>query len=149
MSKVLDLAAIRASNATASAEPVAPTIWVCSCGCSTFELCSDASATCAACGNKPDSEEGGWFTPPDTDAAWEGDAPVRDVSGNGSVDFARHQLSEHAKAPDAVLIVVVKEDGTRHTWCSADTDEQVEWAERMLANAARMIRDAHENRNSK
>lgn len=155
MSKVVDLTARRAASATSAAteattaEPAEPNIWVCACGCSTFELCSDATATCAACGHKPDPEEGGWFTPPDTTNMWEGDTPVRDISGNGSVEFARYQLSNHAAAPDAALIVVVKEDGTRHAWCNSETDEQVEWAERALAKAAQTIRDAHDNRKLK
>lgn len=154
MSKVVDLTARRAASGSATqpaeaAEPAEPNIWVCVCGCSTFELCSDATATCAACGNKPDPEEGGWFTPPETDATWEGDAPVRDISGNGSVEFARYQLSSYAAAPDAALIVVVQENGTRHAWANAETDEQVEWAERALAKAAQTIRDAHDNRKLK
>lgn len=113
-------------------------IWVCSCGCSTFLLHAHGGATCAACDLTPVAEQGGW-TPPDTDAQWDGDDPVRDVQGNASVEFARRRLVQMAGAEDAVAVVVVRGCGTIHAWSCADTAERLAWLKERLEAAHTLI----------
>lgn len=108
-----------------------PKIWVCQCGCSTFELLSTGEVRCPVCLVVSDAPDGGWA--PDHEAAdWEGDAPIRDISGNGSVDFARHMLVNHAKDPEACAIVVFKLSGSTHVWSMTETQEQLEWFRQKL-----------------
>lgn len=105
-------------------------VWVCSCGCSTFELLSDQTALCALC-QKPVTDAGGWYTP-ETTKTWEGDDPVRDVSGNGSEEFAKRIAISRASEEGVCLITTVKEDGTVSCWSNLEAPEQREWADRQL-----------------
>ena len=107
-----------------------PLIWVCECGCCSFELMSDQSVMCALC-RKPASDAGGWIAP-ETGATWEGDDPIRDVSGNGSEEFAKRVAINRASDKGVCLITVMKEDGTISCWSNLETPEQREWADRQL-----------------
>ena len=118
------------SNVVSLTRP-APRIWVCGCGCSSFELNDDLTAQCALCGAKPNTEVGGWFAA-DRGSEWTGDEPVREVAGNGDANFSKGILANRLKDGDAVLAVVVREDGTIHTWTCIETDEQRRWADRKL-----------------
>lgn len=116
-------------------EPSPPKIWVCLCGCSTFELLSTAEVRCPVCLLTSPAPDGGWT--PDPEAAdWQGkdenDAPIRDISGNGSIEFARHMLLNHAKDPEACAIIVFKLSGSVHAWSMAETQEQLEWLRQKL-----------------
>lgn len=115
--------------------PKTPLIWVCTCGCSTFELLSDNTVRCPVCEIVSPSPDGGWYAP-ETDKMWEGkesdEAPIRDISGNGSVEFARARLRKYATDEDAMAICVFKEDGAVHTWSMVETAEQLEWLKRKL-----------------
>lgn len=113
-----------------------PMIWVCNCGCSSFELLSDATARCALCGVI--SENGGWHLP-DTDAVWEGEHPVREVSGNGDPEFAKRVTTKRALEDDVVLIAVLKEDGLLATWTNVETPEQRDWVDRQLDRVKPML----------
>ena len=116
----------------AKAKVQEPLIWVCQCGCSTFELRNDGTGRCALCGDViRDDAEGGWLTP-ETDKEWEGDDPVRDVSGNGDPDFARRVTAKRVLEDDVVLVVILKESGAISTWTIIETQEQREWADRQL-----------------
>ena len=114
-------------------------LWVCSCGCSTFELLDTGHARCAACAVCAPEEQGGWYAPEDA-SEWVGDAPVRDVQGNGSVEFARRRVAQLAQEPDVVATIVVRSDGTVHSWSSAETAAQFSWLRRQLVAAYRSIR---------
>lgn len=121
-----------------------PLIWVCECGCSTFELCNDGTGRCALCNSViGDEAEGGWLVPA-TDKEWEGDDPVRDVSGNGEPDFARRVTSKRVLEDDVVLVVVVKQDGTVSTWTDIETDEQRAWAKRQLDRVPGILKTGRE-----
>lgn len=113
-----------------------PLIWICNCGCSSFELLSDATARCALCGVI--SENGGWYTP-DADKVWDGDAPVREVAGNGDPEFAKRVTAKRLLEPDVVLAVVLKEDGLLATWTCVETDEQRDWIDRQLDRVKPML----------
>lgn len=108
-------------------------IWVCDCGCSTFELLSTGDTQCASCG-EVSSNEGGWFTP-DSDNEWNGETPVRDVKANGCVDFSRRKLVQYAQSSDACTILVVDADGSVHLWTEVSTPEQLEWLRRKFDQA--------------
>lgn len=115
----------------AEVKPVeAPHIWVCQCGCSTFELLSDGTVRCPVCESVTESPDGGWYNP-DNKARWEGEdgdiGPVRDISSNGSVEFAQMQLCSYAKDKDAAAVIVFKEGGSVSVWSKVETQEQREW----------------------
>jgi hypothetical protein len=110
-----------------------PLVWVCQCGCSTFELLSTSEVRCPVC-SVVSSAEGAWYAP-DSDKEWDGEAPIRDISGNGSVEFARHQLIHHAKDDESCAIVVFNIGGSLHTWSMVENREQLEWFKEKLAIA--------------
>lgn len=114
-----------------------PMIWVCNCGCSSFELLSDATARCALCGVI--SENGGWHTP-DTDLIWDGDPPMREVSGNGDPEFAKRVTAKRVLDPGVVLAVVLKENGTISAWTNVETEEQRDWVDRQLGRVRPMLK---------
>jgi uncharacterized Zn finger protein (UPF0148 family) len=113
-------------------------IWVCGCGCSTFELLSDGKVRCAMCEDVTEAENGGWH-PPEDAPEWEGEPPVRDLNGNGSVEFARAAMVRYAKAKEATMIIVADEDGSIHAWSAAETDEQIAWVKSKLEQAAQLL----------
>jgi hypothetical protein len=113
-------------------------VWVCACGCSTFELMGDGAARCATCLSQTDAEQGGWHAP-DSAPEWDGDAPVRDIQGNGSVEFARRRLTQLSSADDAVAVIVIREDGTLHAWSNVETQEQFSWLKRQMIKVYRLI----------
>lgn len=154
MSEVVSLNAKRAELA---AEPEAkraeleaeaePRIWVCMCGCSTFELLSTSEVRCPVCLTTSEAPDGAWFAP-ETDGEWDGEPPVRDISGNGSVEFVRHQLSKYAGEEDACAVVVMKRAGSVHAWSMVETAEQLQWFREKLDAAyeitARKFAEAQE-----
>lgn len=120
----------------------APRIWICNCGCSTFELRSDQSAACALC-QTPVSDDGGWYTP-ETGKVWDGDDPVRDVSGNGSADFAKRVVISRANDEGVCLVTVLKEDGTISCWSNLEDKAHREWADRQLARVKDILNTGRE-----
>lgn len=113
-------------------------VWVCRCGCSTFQLYTDGIIECAMCFETHDADAGGWAPPP-ADRKWEGDTPVQDVAGNGSEEFARRRIQSVASEPDAAAIIVVREN-TSHAWSKCETPEQYAWLEKQMANALDMLK---------
>jgi hypothetical protein len=116
-----------------------PRIWVCNCGCSTFELRDNGEAACAACQALADVDGSGW-------ASWDAQSnhdestAFTDVQGNGSVDFARRRVADMAKSDDAALLLVVRKDGGFSLWSEAETVEQVAWAKRKFRAAAALLK---------
>lgn len=125
---------------TATAETY---IWVCECGCTSYELLSNDTALCALCGTQRigDDPVGGWYRK-DTDPDWDADRlpPVRQIGGNGEADFAKRVTIRRMEHPDVVAVVVLREDGAVHTWSRIETHEQVEWAGRRFAESLPMLR---------
>ena len=113
-----------------------PRLWVCDCGCSTFEVREDASISCAHCAVISQAELGGWYSPEAKDAA-EPDKVV--VAGNGSIDFVRRRLSQTMLDENVVGLVMIKDDGAVSFWNTADTKERVKWFKRRLKQAKRML----------
>lgn len=114
-----------------------PVIWICWCGCSTFELHASGAAHCASCGIEVVGA-GGWYMPP-RDEVWDGDAPFQDVQGNGSTDFARRRIADQAQAEDVVALVVVRANGGVSTWGANSTPEDLPWLRRRFADAMRLF----------
>lgn len=118
-----------------------PKIWVCWCGCSTFELLSTGAARCAHCEAVSWEGHDGWF-PEIADA---GDRspdepePVRDVQGNRSVEFARRRIEQLAAEPDVVTLILVKGDGTVSTWSCVEQADQMEWLRGRVDDALGLI----------
>lgn len=125
---------------TATQEPY---IWVCECGCTSFELMSDDTALCALCGTQriDDTHIGGWYRK-DTDPDWDADRlpPVRQIGGNGDPDFAKRVTIRRMEHPDVVAVVILREDGIIHTWSNLETDDQVAWAGRKFAESLDLLR---------
>ncbi|MEL6310896.1 MAG: hypothetical protein AAFQ17_00790 [Pseudomonadota bacterium] len=110
-------------------------IWVCGCGCSTFELLEDGSARCALCAAPVEPHpKGAWWTVPDN-AEEASEPPQKDIQGNGSVEFARRRLQQLAQDDDAVMLMVVRSDSSVSLWADAETNEQIEWSRRRLEDA--------------
>lgn len=104
-------------------------IWVCNCGCSSWELLDGGTLACALCGNETEQRAGGWIS---ADAPlWTGDEPVRNISGNSSEEFARKLITRRTLEPDVVAVVVVREP-TTHVWTKVETVEQREWLDKRL-----------------
>lgn len=104
-------------------------LWICQCGCSSFDLLDDGSASCAACEEPAHSDAGGWFTDVDSGSDRpEGlDPPFNDIQGNGSVEFARRRIEAMTRGSDVVGIVCLRSNGAISTWTEADTGERVRW----------------------
>ena len=100
-------------------------IWVCDCGCSTFEIYEDGAATCANCGDAV-SEDGGWHRQAG-DGEWTGGEPVSTVQGNGVVGFASRRLARLAQDDDCALIAIAKTDGSVSVWADAETQDGRLW----------------------
>lgn len=115
-------------------------IWVCRCGCSTFELLSDKSVRCAMC-QVESSNEGGW-TPSEERPDWDGETPIRTVQGNGDVDFARRLTVRRASEDDVSAIVVVKEGGGISVWANIQTQDQLDWLDKQLEQASELFATA-------
>jgi hypothetical protein len=116
-------------------------IWVCGCGCASFDLMSDGSAKCSLCGEW-DTEEGGWFRDV-VDRPDVGDDvnPVKDIHGNGSVDFARRRAQKVASDPDARLVVSACQEGAVTVWSNVESEDQRSWAIERLQQAIALIKD--------
>lgn len=113
-----------------------PRLWVCDCGCSTFEIREDASICCAHCAVISQTELGGWYSP-EAKAAAEPERFV--VAGNGCVDFVRRRLSKTMMDDDVVGLVMIRDEGTVSFWHTADTPERVKWFKRRLKQAKRIL----------
>jgi hypothetical protein len=113
-------------------------IWVCQCGCGTFELLAVGTARCAACETPAGAEQGGW-NPPKNAPEWIGDPPIMDLHGNGSESFARVRMAQIVKDQDVSVIVIARDNGTVHAWSSAETPEQLAWVKERLAAASDLL----------
>lgn len=115
-----------------------PMLWICACGCSTFEILSDGSANCAACCSPHDVDGAGW-------SSWVAmsdkneDSTFRDVQGNGSVEFARRRVAQMATDDTAAVVVVARRDGSVSTWSEVETADQAQWVRERLTQAADLI----------
>lgn len=117
-----------------------PMLWVCDCGCSTFELLSDGTARCAGCNASHDGMDGGWLEKAgDKRTKYaEGDI-VADVQGNGSVEFARRRLAKIAADDDVSLLIVAKRDGAVSVWSEAETEAQLKWVKKRIKIGKNLI----------
>lgn len=113
-------------------------IWVCSCGCSTFELSIKAIAHCSACGAPTIDEDGGWHVPA-VERKWQGEEPFQDICGNGSLEFAKRRMAQRVTDPGTCLIVVATEDGSVSAWSRAETQEQLDWVDEKLDDAFELV----------
>lgn len=117
-----------------------PMLWVCECGCSTFELMSDGAARCAVCKADHEGLGSGWLDrSTDRRTHHNEDSSFLDIQGNGSIEFARHRLGQLANDPSATLIAVADAAGGVSVWSAAETDQQIEWAQHKLTQAIDLI----------
>ncbi len=110
-------------------------IWVCNCGCASFELRGDGSAVCRACESDV-SEPGAWWDSvkngPTTDAT-----PEYQDGGNGP-EFAERLAKRHAQ--DADILIAIRQNGRVQTWArDLTTREQFEWLQRRVEDAMRLL----------
>lgn len=116
-------------------------VWVCSCGCCTWYLHSEKSATCAHCGKRIDDPEGviahGWGTldPPPRPA----DAELPELGNQDPIviDFNRNDDSfaflkrRMADGKHLQCVILISTDGHVHTWGGVGEGEnRREWLER-------------------
>ena len=114
-------------------------IWVCGCGCTSFELLGDLTARCVLCGAKPTTEVGGWF-PSEKGQAWIGDLPTSEVASNeDGTGFMRRLASRRAAQENVVLTLACEDTGRLHLWADAHDEEQRQWARDRLASAIEML----------
>jgi hypothetical protein len=102
------------------------TIFVCNCGCASFELNGDGTATCRSCRAIP--QDGGWKVRGPDDPKFEGDISFSDA-GNGG-DFAERKIKRDAQKAD--WIIAGTYEGRIMSWCEGfiETPEQEEWLRR-------------------
>jgi hypothetical protein len=108
-----------------------PMVWVCECGCATFQLLSTSEIRCASC-EKVSNTEGNWAV--DHDAEVTDAQPFRCISV-GSVDFARERTLRKAADPGSLLIASISSQGRLTTWVGLpdDADEgQKDWFRRNI-----------------
>lgn len=118
-----------------------PRIWVCDCGCSTFELWADGSSKCAACGSNHEGHGSGWLErSQDRESRHSDGDTFTDVQGNGSEEFARRRVARMAADDDAALVVLARNDGSVSVWSKAETKAQTKWARQRLKIAAKLVR---------
>ena len=115
-----------------------PLIWVCNCGCSTFELLDSGIASCAACGSVADVDGSGWSSWTAVSRHSEDEA-FTDIQGNGSVEFAKRRVARLAQDDDVSVLVVIRSDGGLTVWSAAETQDQIEWVKRKISQASNLI----------
>ena len=100
--------------------------WICVCGCSTFIIFDDGSSVCAHCDKPTNIPTGGWrnFDP---EKMIDVDESFAEISANGSIDFARHNIASQASDKDVAFSIVAKESGRVSIWSKAKTEEQIDW----------------------
>lgn len=133
MSDIIDLKAVRESIGNVQDEPQ---VWVCGCGCRTFELWSDHTERCALCAAIVTGHEGGWYKLTESDARWEGGSPAVNVNVNNCVHFVRHQLAEKSLDDNICAIVLVDDDARISTWTNITSPHQMKWLLGLLEEAA-------------
>ncbi len=102
-------------------------IWVCGCGCRSFELRGDGVAACAACDSPVQEDTGGWFDLIVDAGDWSADKPIfRDLDGGDTSDFARAQLARAAADPSARAIVVVWQGSRVTSWLNATDKKELD-----------------------
>lgn len=113
-------------------------LWVCGCGCSTFELYDDGGHGCAACGME--WREGSWYEVVPVAGEYRGE-PFRDVMGNGCLDFAWARVRRLCDGDDVAMVVVARSDGETSAWFGGDaTPERRKWFGRRLKDARSMLK---------
>lgn len=102
-------------------------IWVCGCGCRSFELRADGTAACSACFSDLDVDGGGWYDIVADGPKWDRETPIFvDLAGGDTADFARAKVAKAASDPSARAVVVVWEGDRVTAWVDAGTTEELE-----------------------
>ena len=98
-------------------------IFVCNCGCASFELHADGRATCRSCDSVVD--DGGWKVRAEGDKPHDGIVTYSDA-GNGD-DFAERKIKRDAQS--AEWIICGTWSGRIMSWSDSfiETPEQEEW----------------------
>lgn len=122
------------------------TVWVCGCGCSTWYLNGEKSATCAHCGrpaDNPDVVARGWGTLPPPPKPFEppelegNDPVVVDFNASGqSFEHMKSHLDDYRKFS---VIILIKNTGGLHTWGKIETQAEREWFERRIQVARGLL----------
>jgi hypothetical protein len=101
-------------------------IFVCNCGCASFELHADGRASCRSCHAVAD--EGGWKVRDPYDLTFEG--PVSFADGGNSDDFAERKIKRDVQK--AEWIIFGTWEGRIMSWADSfiETQEQEEWLRR-------------------
>jgi hypothetical protein len=98
-------------------------IWVCNCGCASFELHADGRATCRDCRSVAD--EGGWKVRADGDVSYDGMVTYSDA-GNGG-EFAERKIKRDVQS--AEWIICGTWSGRIMSWSDSfiETPDQEAW----------------------
>lgn len=110
-----------------SPKPAPPkAIFVCNCGCASFELASTGEAICRNCQSIA-GDDGGWLENlPTSSVLYEGDGVAFSDGGNCS-DFAERKAKRDASSADWLIFGSYK--GRVQAWCHEfiDTPEREKW----------------------
>jgi hypothetical protein len=98
-------------------------IFVCNCGCASFMLNGDGTATCRSCGSIAD--DGGWKVREPDDPNFEGNVAFAD--GGNNDDFAERKIKREAQK--AEWIICGTWEGRIMSWADRfiETPEQEAW----------------------
>lgn len=116
-------------------------VWVCACGCRTFELHADGTAMCANC-ERVASPGSDWYRelPPPVAEPREVDPDARAVVAMNSSDSALGRIVRKMNEDTTSVVIVIHDDGALNTWSRGiDTPEQLDWLDRRLAAARKLV----------
>jgi len=123
-------------------------VWVCKCGCYSFELREDGKAVCNACHAEPNNNDGlGWWRPKQDDDK-QVDKNMRPVSSTLSnvENYSRYRMEHEIVADQTVSWVAYgRDDGSVQTWKKHPQEDgspdRNRWILRRLKDAARLLLD--------
>lgn len=141
------MSVIQFPGGPAAPEAEDPMIFICRCGCSSFELRSDGTTECCNCGTvSGDADEGGkvgWLKLlPGPDRIVEmPENGVRKVTRIGSADTALKRVLGDANVTDTIAVAVFQADGRVRSWGSEEwySNIQPEWLERHIDSFRDML----------
>jgi hypothetical protein len=113
-------------------------VWVCQCGCTSFQLEESGDIECCGCGTK--STHGWWRDRPP-----EGGPPPEDrntyTAARVGTDLALRRVQRRAQEDDVAILAVIKSTGAIHTWADIETDDEAQtgWAWKRLNDVINMI----------
>lgn len=120
-------------------------IWVCKCGCSSFELFADGRTQCCYCNEySTGADDTNWREALPNTPAVRNPAPdngIVKVTRIGSSNSALKDVCDTATTDTTVCVIIVQNSGLVRTWGSEAwyVSPEVAWLDERIASARRML----------